>query len=72
MLFRSLHQKLVERTGNFTEQLTLFESDTTKNDHPRQLRHDEALMDLEHMKEWFPTVAYSVLAAHKLDQLFQS
>jgi len=34
------------------------------------LRKDEGLIDLEVMKQWFPTVAYNVQAAHKLKKNF--
>ena len=68
VLFSSNRQRCVEDEGAFSGELTLIPSDTTKQDHPRQLRSDEALMDLRHMKMWFPTVAYNVMAAHKLNQ----
>ena len=68
VLFSANHHKMVTSAGVFSKEVTLFDSDTTSGDHPNQLRSDEALMDLEDMRMWFPTVAYNVLAAHKINQ----
>lgn len=34
----------------------------------KQLRTNEATMDLEHAKTWFPTFGYNMQAAHNLSQ----
>ena len=63
-------QTQVDGKGEFSDELVLLpQSDLIINGHLQQLRSDEALMDLEHMQEWFPTVGFSVLAAHKIKQL---
>jgi len=71
MLFSANRIDCVQPDGNFSDvdKITFHPSTPADFCDPR-LMPNEATLDLDHAKEWFPTFGYNLLAGHKLRQLW--
>jgi len=70
MLFSANQIDCVNPDGSFNDDNFQFHTSTPDYFRVRQLMQNEATLDLDHAKEWFPTFGYNLLAGHKLRQLW--